>query len=149
MAGSFTSLNFHIIFSTKERRPFLTATLRDPLFPYFAGILTNLKGRLIEAGGVDDHVHLLVRLHQDTSVSECVRTLKANASKWIRETHDPDWLGWQDGYGAFTVSMSALPDVRDYIGNQEHHHARATFQDEFRTFLKRHEIDFNEAHIWA
>jgi len=89
MAGSFTNLNFHIAFSTKERRPILTANLRTSLFPYFAGILTNLKGHLIEAGGVEDHVHLLARLHQDTSVAECVRTLKANVSKWIRETHDP------------------------------------------------------------
>jgi putative transposase len=148
MSGSFTNLNFHFVFSTKERRRILPAALRTALFPYFAGILTNLQGHLIEAGGVEDHVHLLARMHQVTSVADCLRTLKANSSRWIRETHDPGWLGWQDGYGAFTVSKSAVADVRNYIRNQEQHHAQTSFQDEFRALLTRHEIEFDEKYIW-
>jgi putative transposase len=148
MAGSFTSLNVHIVFSTKERRPVLKSPLREVLFPYLHGVLHNMKGHLILGGGVDDHVHLLARLHQDTSVSECVRTVKANSSKWLREEHDPRWIGWQDGYGAFSVSKSQVPDVEAYIRTQEQHHARTSFKDEFRALLQRHEIEFDEQYIW-
>lgn len=108
----------------------------------------NLKGHLILGGGVEDHVHLLVRLHQETSLSESVRTMKANSSKWLREEHEPRWIGWQDGYGAFSVSKSHLPEVEAYIRNQEQHHAKTSFKDEFRALLQRHEIDFDEQYIW-
>jgi REP element-mobilizing transposase RayT len=103
---------------------------------------------LIQAGGVDDHIHLLIRLHQATSVADCVRAIKANTSKWLREEQDARWLGWQEGYGAFSVSKSAVPDVQDYIQNQESHHSRTSFQDEFRALLKRHGIEFNEKYLW-
>ena len=148
MAGSFADLNFHVTFSTKERRAILRADLREPLFPYIAGILQNMKGRLIEAGGVEDHIHLLLRLHQQTSVAECVRTVKSNSSKWLRAEHDPNWLGWQDGYGAFSVSQSQLPTVQRYVALQEEHHARLSFQDEFRSLLSKHGIEFGERYIW-
>lgn len=148
MSGSFTSLHVHYAFSTKERRPILTSDLRTLLVPYIGGIAHNLKCELIEAGGVDDHIHLLARLHQDVAVSEFIRTIKSNASKWLREEHQPNWLGWQDGYGAFTVSRSHVDDVRRYIQNQATHHARTSFQDEFRSLLRRHEIEFDERYIW-
>ncbi|HVJ86806.1 MAG TPA: IS200/IS605 family transposase [Caulifigura sp.] len=148
MAGSFTSLHVHIVFSTKERRPLLTQRLRHLLFPYVAGILQAEKGHLVEGGGVDDHAHFLVQLHQQTSVAECARLIKANSSKWLRENQDDRWLGWQDGYGAFSVSQSNVPDVRTYIRNQEQHHAKMSFKDEFRSLLKRHEIEFDERYIW-
>ncbi|QDT52441.1 Transposase IS200 like protein [Caulifigura coniformis] len=153
MAGSFASLHIHIVFSTKERRPILTPRLRDLVFPYIAGIVHAEKGHLVEAGGVDDHVHLLVhllvQLHQQTSVADCARLIKSNSSKWLRENHDDRWLGWQDGYGAFSVSQSSVSDVRDYIRTQEQHHAKTSFQDEFRALLTRHKIEFNEQYIWA
>ena len=148
MAGAFTSLNFHIVFSTKERRPVFTRKLRDLVFPYIAGIVRNDKGVLIQAGGVDDHIHLLVQLHQQQSVADCVRTIKSNASKWLRETHDERWLGWQDGYGAFTVSRSHLPVVQTYIKDQEAHHSRVIFQSEFRSLLLKHGLEFDERFIW-
>ncbi len=148
MAGSFTCLNCHLVFSTKERRPILIPQLREPLFPYVAGILKGLHSHLIQGGGVDDHVHLLIRLHQSTSVADCVRTIKANTSKWLREEHDAQWLGWQEGYGAFSVSKSAVSDVQCYIQNQESHHTQTSFQDEFRALLLRHGIDFDEKYIW-
>jgi REP element-mobilizing transposase RayT len=93
-------------------------------------------------------LHLLLRLHQDVAVSDCVRTIKSNSSKWLREKHQPNWLGWQDGHGAFSVSRSHVDDVRRYIQNQAAHHARASFQDEFRALLQRHEIEFDERYIW-
>ena len=148
MAGSFTCLTFHIVFSTKERRPILHERLRDPLFRYIQGTLQKLNGHLIQAGGVDDHLHLLVRLHQQTAVADGVRTIKSNCSRWVREEHDRNWLGWQDGYGAFSVSRSHIAEVQAYIQNQQRHHARVSFQDEFRTLLVRHEIEFDERYIW-
>ncbi|HVJ67132.1 MAG TPA: IS200/IS605 family transposase [Caulifigura sp.] len=148
MAGSFTCLNDHIVFSTKERRPVLTSDLREPLFPYVAGILKNLKCHLIQSGGVNDHVHFLVQMHQSVSLADCVRTIKSDASKWLGESHDDKWVGWQDGYGAFSVSKSGLPAVEEYVVNQEKHHARICFQDEFRTLLRRHGIEYDEKYIW-
>lgn len=148
MAGSFTDLNLHVVFSTKERYPILSKDLRSVVFPYISGIVANLRGHLPIAGGVDDHVHLLLRLHQGIAIADCVRTIKSNVSKWIREQHDPTWLGWQDGYGAFTVSRSQLSKLEQYILNQAGHHARLSFQDEFREILRRHEIEFNEEFIW-
>jgi len=148
MAGSFISLHVHYVFSTKERRPMLTPDLRSLLIPYIGGIAHNVKCELIEAGGVDDHLHLLARLHQDVAVSEIIRTVKSNASKWLREEHQPSWLGWQDGYGAFSVSRSHVGDVRRYIQSQAQHHERTSFQDEFRALLQRHDIEFDERYIW-
>lgn len=148
MSGSFTSLHVHYAFSTKERRPIVTTDLQTLLVPYIGGIAHNLKCELIEAGGVDDHLHLLIRLHQDVSVSECIRIVKSNTSKWLREEHQPSWLGWQDGYGAFTVSRSHVDQVRQYIRRQAEHHARTSFQDEFRALLRRHDIEFDERYIW-
>lgn len=148
MAGSFTSLHVHYTFSTKERRPIPNTDLRSLLIPYIGGIAHKLKCELLEAGGVDDHLHLLVRMHQDVSISDCIRTIKSNASKWLRQEHQSNRLGWQDGYGAFTVSRSHVDDVRRYIQSQVKHHAQTSFQDEFRASLKRHGIEFDERYIW-
>jgi putative transposase len=87
-------------------------------------------------------------MHQGISVADCVRTIKANSSRWLREGHDPRWIGWQDGYGAFSVSKSAVSDVSRYLLNQEWHHARASFQDEFRALLDRHDVEFEEQFLW-
>lgn len=148
MAGSFSSLHVHYVFSTKERRPILTHDLRALLIPYVGGIAHNLRCEIIEAGGIDDHLHLLARLHQDVAVSEFIRTVKSNASKWLREEHHPNWLGWQDGYGAFTVSRSHVDDLRRYVRTQSEHHARRSFQNEFLELLRRHNIDFDQRYIW-
>lgn len=149
MPQSFASLRYHIIFSTKHRMPLITADLQSRLYEYFGGILRNENGILLSAGGMPDHVHLLVGLGREMAVAEAVRLLKANSSKWIHETFPGHAaFGWQAGYGAFTVSYSNCPQVTAYINGQAEHHRTQTFQEEFITFLKRHEIEYDERYLW-
>ncbi len=149
MAGTYTKLIYHLIFSTKHREPLISPRLRTELYPYIGGILRDQDGHLLEVGGMPDHLHLLIRLKADISVSEIVRLVKANSSKWVNER--PDQTGrfaWQRGYGAFTVNLSQASTVSQDVRNQEEHHRKQTFQEEFIEFLKRHEIEFDEQHVW-
>src|SRR6478672_3982864 len=114
MPQSFACLHYHLIFSTKNREPLLPAELRPRLFEYFGGILRAHGGCLVAAGGVEDHVHLLVRLSREMSVAEALRLLKSNSSKWIHDTQaGPSAFAWQAGYAAFTVSLSQMDAVKD------------------------------------
>jgi putative transposase len=149
MANTYTKLLYHVIFSTKRREPLITDDLRNDLYSYIGGILRGQSGTLLEIGGIADHVHLVIRIRPDVSVSDIVRLVKSNSSKWANER--PDARGrfaWQEGYGAFTVSSSQLPEVRSYLQRQEDHHRTKTFQEEFVEFLRRHEIEFNESYLW-
>jgi REP element-mobilizing transposase RayT len=149
MPQSFTSLHYHFVFSTKLREPTITPDLRPRLYDYLGGIIRDEGGVLLAAGGVADHVHLLVRLRQETAVADLLRVAKANSSKWVHETFPGSArFGWQAGYGAFTVSYSQVAAVKGYIGRQEEHHRRVTFQDEFRKFLIKHGIEFDEQYLW-
>ena len=125
----------------------IEAPMRSRLYEYMAGIVRNHDGHLIRAGGTPDHVHLLIELDASTSVAGAVRVIKANTSKWIHETFpDQSGFAWQAGYAAFTVSESAIPRVTRYIDGQEEHHRRKTFTEEFREFLQRHKLEFDERH---
>jgi REP element-mobilizing transposase RayT len=139
----------HIIFSTKNRAPMIATALQPRLFDYIGGIVQAEKNCLIAAGGMPDHVHLLVSLGREASIADTIRLIKANSSKWIHETfqqlHD---FAWQSGYGAFAVSFSNIGAVKRYIARQEDHHRQRTFQDEYREFLKVHEIAFDERYVW-
>jgi putative transposase len=149
MPQSFACLYHHVIFSTKNREPLLADALRPRLYEYVGGILRAEKSSLVAAGGMPDHVHWLISLHRQTSISDTLRLIKTNSSKWIHETF-PDLQGfsWQAGYGAFSVSFSRLPDVKHYIAIQEEHHRTMTFQEEFLSFLKRHEVSYDERYLW-
>jgi len=149
VAATFTNLLFHIIFSTKGRRPLVTSALRSELDRYIGGIVHNNGGVLLEAGGMPDHTHLVTMLRADTSIAEMVRLVKSNSSKWTNERcliNEP--FAWQTGYGAFSVSASQLEGVRRYVRGQEEHHRKRTFQEEFREFLERHGIEFDERYLW-
>jgi putative transposase len=149
MPSTYSSLIYHIIFGTKHREPLITPQLRGELHPYLAGILRGQDGLLLEVGGMPDHVHLVIRINPDISISEIVRLVKANSSKWANERLAGEGrFGWQRGYGAFTVSVSQLDAVRQYVQGQEEHHRARTFQEEFVEFLKRHGIAFDERHLW-
>lgn len=149
MPSSYTCLHYHVIFGTKDRRPSITDDIRSRLYDYMGGILAREKGILLAAGGMPDHVHLLASLSAQSAVSDILRVVKTNSSKWIHETFsDHRGFGWQDGYGAFTVSPSNLSRVKRYIAEQEEHHRRVTFQEEFIAFLKRHGIPYDERYIW-
>jgi putative transposase len=149
MAQSFACLNYHLIFSTKDREPILSDAMRPRLYEYVGGILRAGKSKLIAAGGMPDHTHWLVSLHQQSSVSETLRQIKASSSKWIHDQYPAmGHFTWQAGYGAFAISYSNLASVESYIRGQAKHHQTTTFQEEFLTFLARHDFAFNEHYLW-
>jgi len=149
MPNSYTCLHYHLIFATKNRKPFLQPELRDRLHEYLGGIIRDNQGRLLAAGGMADHVHLLIGLHPGTALSDLLCQVKSSSSKWIHETFAGlRGFGWQDGYGAFSVSSSALEQVRRYIAGQEEHHRTVSFQEEFIEFLTRHNVPYDERYIW-
>jgi REP-associated tyrosine transposase len=149
MPQSFACLHYHFIFSTKNRQPFITPDLEPRLFEYIGGTLRANKSVLLAAGGMRDHLHLLVGLSKELSVSEVMRIVKAESSKWIHEKiAGLDLFAWQAGYGAFTVSYSNINAVKLYFANQKDHHRTTTFKEEFVEFLVRHEIDYDEGYLW-
>lgn len=149
MAHTYTHLLTHIIFSTKDRRPFLDADLKSRLFPYLGGILRAHDSKALIVNGPTDHVHILASLAAKHSLSNLMRELKADSSGWVHQTFpNQKMFAWQIGYGAFSVSHSNLAEVEKYIANQEEHHRKISFQDEFRQLLKRYEIEFDERYVW-
>ena len=145
MAHTYTSNLFHIVFSTKER---LSAISEPPkLWAYVAGVARNLNYEPLAIGGTQDHIHVLLRIPTNVPLSEAVQKLKSNSSRWLRE--NGRWLGWQDGYGAFSVSASNLETVRRYIQNQPEHHRRRSFEDEFVALLAKSGIAFNRSDVFG
>jgi putative transposase len=148
MPSSFTSLNYHIVFSTKVRKPLLTDDLRADLCVYLLGIIANKGGQLLEFGGTEDHIHLVTTCSPKMALSDFVRDIKANSSRWLRDEKGRPDFQWQTGYGAFTISYSRVDDTRKYVRNQQEHHAVRSFEDEFRAILERHGIVFNEEYLF-
>lgn len=149
MPQSLVSLHVHIIFSTKNRTPTILPAWEPRLYEYIGGILRAEKNCLIAAGGMPDHVHLLVSLGRELSIADTVRLVKSNSSKWLHESFpDSRDFAWQAGYGAFAVSFSNLGQVKGYIDHQAEHHRVRSYQDEFREFLKRHQIEYDERYVW-
>jgi putative transposase len=150
MPQSLAKILVHTIFSTKDRRPFLRdPALRAELHRYLGGILTNLDCQPIIIGGVEDHVHILSTLSRTSAPATMVKETKRSSSLWIK-TKDSNLadFGWQNGYGIFSVSHSQLEAVRGYIADQEQHHQKFSFQDEFRKFLRKHQTAFDERYVW-
>lgn len=149
VAHTFTNLLTHFVFSTSERVPFLSDGVRSDVHAYIGGILRELKAIPIAIGGTADHVHLLTRLPADLTLADCTRAVKANSSRWIEERWpERRAFAWQGGYGAFSVSESNRGAVIRYIQDQQRHHQRISFQDEFLALLKRHGVEFDERYIW-
>jgi REP element-mobilizing transposase RayT len=140
MSDTFSSLSYHLVFSTKERLPLLTRRIRSDVFFYIGGIVRGIGGVALAVGGMPDHVHLVVALPTSVAVADAVRTVKANSSKWINEQQATSRFGWQAGYGAFSVSQSLVPVVVQYAENQALHHRRRTFSEEFAALMKRHGV---------
>lgn len=150
MPQSLSSVYLHLIFSTKGRYPFLrNADLRAEMHAYLGGVSKKLDCPPLIVGGVADHVHLLARLGRTIAQADWVKELKRVSSLWIKERdvtlHD---FSWQSGYGVFSVSASQLDAVRDYIATQEQHHQKQIFQDEFRAFLRRSDLEWEEQYVW-
>jgi putative transposase len=149
MSHTFTHIVIHLVFGTKDRAPLISIEIKEALFAYMGGIIREIGGKAIIVNGMPDHVHLLLSLPPTLAPAEVVRVVKANSSKWVHEK----WLarrtfGWQQGYGAFSVSRSGVKDVEDYIAGQEEHHRKMSFQEEFAALLKRHGIEYDERYLW-
>jgi REP element-mobilizing transposase RayT len=142
-------LLYHMVFSTKNRKPLLTDGFREDVFAYMAGTCKDLSGFAMIVGGYFDHSHLLVRIPAKIAVADFVGKLKANTSKHINETSGLlQKFGWQDGYGAFTVSVSNKDRVYRYIQNQVEHHRSQSFEDEYLGLLKKHEVEYDPAYVF-
>src|SRR6266481_1953453 len=145
MSDSYTNLLYHIVFSTKERRPLITPEYEVRLYDYIGGTIRRLGGISLELNGTSDHVHLLAKLRPDCALSDVLRDLKANATGWMHDVFPSlKDFSWQRGYGAFTVSQSNVAAVRQYIARQKEHHRNVPFRDEFIQFLQENDIQYDE-----
>jgi REP element-mobilizing transposase RayT len=147
MAGTYTNLLYHIVFSTKNRIPLISSALEEQLYSYVGGIIRAEGGTLLQIGGMPDHVHLLLKYKPTFAVSEILNHIKANSSKWANEKAKSRSFAWQDGYSAFSVSESQVASVRSYIQNQASHHERISFRDELKALLERNGIPFEDRHL--
>ena len=149
MPQSLARLHIHLVFSTKNRERIITDDVRSPLHAYMATVLQNLGCAPVLINSVEDHAHLLFDLARTISISQVVEDVKKSSSKWIKN-QGPEFAGfaWQAGYGAFAVSESNVETVRAYIANQREHHRTKTFQEEYRAFLERHSVAFDERYVW-
>lgn len=149
MANTYSQLYIQIVFAVKGRQNLISNSWKDELFKYITGIITNEGQKLIAINSVSDHIHILVGLKPNKAISDLVRDIKANSSRFINEKK---WVNgkfeWQTGFGAFTYSHSHLTNVIHYIQNQEEHHKKKTFKEEYIEFLKAFEVDYNSDYIF-
>ena len=150
MANTYTSLHYHIVFSTKNPELWISSDVEQRIWAYLGGIARENKMRPLQISGTDDHVHVLLGAPAMLAPAKIAQLIKGGSSTWIQETFPRmNGFGWQDGYGAFTVSTSNVPSVIAYIQAQREHHRTKTFQEEYLEFLKRHEIDYDERYVWG
>lgn len=149
MPQSLSNILIHLIWSTKDRRPWLEKGIREKTHAFLAGTVRQMDCEAYRVGGVADHVHLAVRLSRTLSVADLVKEVKIASSKWVKaqdsSLHD---FAWQQGYGVFSVGMSQKERLLDYIDTQEEHHRTRPFQEEYRDFLKKYGIDYDERYVW-
>ena len=149
MSQSLSSVLVHLVFSTKNREPFITPKIEAELHPYMATIFREAKSPSLAIDGATDHVHILFSLARVVTIADIVEEVKTSTSKWIktkgREFSD---FHWQRGYGAFSIGQSNVASLKSYIERQKEHHKRVTFQDEYRKFLKAYGINYDEKYVW-
>ena len=142
---SFVSCLMHVVFSTKDRRPFITPELQERLWPYLGGIARENKMRALKVGGVADHIHILLSLPSTLAISKAVQLIKGNSSKWVHETFPHlATFEWQEGYGAFSLSVSGVDATTAYIENQAEHLLRRTFKEELKAILDKHGMEYED-----
>ena len=149
MPQSLSLVVVHVIFSTKERIPLLTNALRPRLHAYLATVARTAGCECYRAGGVADHVHLAIRLSRTLTTADLVETLKTSSSKWLKtQSAETAGFSWQRGYGCFSISPPDVEKLCAYIDGQEEHHRTRTFQEEFRTFLEKYRVEYDEVYVW-
>ena len=149
MAQSLSKVYVHITFSTKRRQNLITETIQESLFSYIGGICKGIECNPIRVGGYKNHIHVLCLLSKKITQIKLLEEVKKQSSKWIKKQDDNFRnFYWQDGYGIFSVNPSEIDVVIAYIDNQDEHHKRVTFQDEFRAFLKKYKVNYDEKYVW-
>ena len=150
MANTYTCLHYHLVFSTKNREPWITADAEERVWAYLGGIAKENEMTPIRIGGIEDHLHVLVGAPPTMAPSKIAQLIKGGSSNWIRN-HFPEWSGfaWQDGYGAFSVSRSNVDAVANYIRNQREHHRNTGYQTEYRALLEKHGVEYDERYLWG
>lgn len=150
MANTYTSLYYHVVFSTKNRVSCINREIEERVWAYIGGVARKHRMAALRVGGYEDHIHSLIATPPSLALSQAVQFLKGETSRWMHEEF-PELrsFAWQDGYGAFTVSKSNLPEVVRYIQNQREHHRKRTFQEEYLEFLRRHGIEYDEQYVWG
>jgi putative transposase len=149
MANTYTALYYHIVFSTKNREARIRQDIEERVWEYLGGIARHNDIVPAKIGGIDDHIHLVVSIPPSNSISKTVQLVKGGSSLSFHETFRRSAFAWQDGYGAFTVSKSQLPDVIRYVEGQRELHGRQTFQEEYRALLDRYGIEYDEQYLWG
>ena len=148
MPQSLSKVLVHLIFSTKHRQALIRPEIRSRLHAYFVGILDNLESPSLQTGGADDHVHILCALSRTISQADLIKEIKTSTSVWMKGDGGVPTFSWQGGYGAFSIGESQADTVIHYIQNQEEHHRKVSFQDEFRKFLERYKVACDERYVW-
>ena len=149
MPNTYSQIHIQFVFAVKFRESQIHNDWKDELFKYITGIVRNNKHQLISVNGMSDHLHILVGLRPNQSISELMQDVKGNSSKWINERKlTKTKFEWQEGYGAFSYGKSQLNQVKLYIQNQEIHHKKKTFLDEYKEFLEKFEVEFDEKYIF-
>ena len=149
MPQSLSSVLVDLIFSTKNREPFITAQIETELHPYMASVFRELKSPALALDGTTDHIHALCALSRTITIANLIEEVKTSSSKWIKtKGREFGNFQWQRGYGAFSIGQSQVEVVKRYIRNQKQHHRRPTFEEEYRQFLKRYRVKYDERYVW-
>ncbi len=149
MGQSLVTNYLHIVFSTKHREALIDDVIENELHNYLGGICKNLECQPLKVGGYEDHIHILCMLSKKITLVKLMEELKSHSSKWIKTKGAAySHFYWQDGYGAFSVNPSEVDVVIDYIFRQKEHHSKKTFQEEYRAFLKKYKVDYDERYVW-
>lgn len=149
MANTYTQIHLHLVFAVKSRQALISSKWKDNLFKYMTGIIQNHQHKVLSINGMPDHVHLLIGLRPNQSLSELMKIVKMESSKWINENKlTLGKFSWQEGYSAFSYSKSQLPAVLNYIENQEEHHKKKTFKEEYLKMLNDFEVEFDEKYLF-
>jgi putative transposase len=148
MSSTHTQILYQIVYSTKHREKVMTKESRPALFKYMFGLLNNKKCHLYRLNGVEDHLHIVTHIHPTVALADMIKDLKVSSSEFIKDNSlFKDFGGWQDGYGAFTYSIKAKDNLIEYVKNQEEHHRKKTFIEEYKELLAEHEIEYDEKYL--
>lgn len=149
MGHTYSSLLFHSVFSTKERRKSIAPELESRLWAYIGGLAREHGFKALTVGGMDDHIHILLSLPSTVPIANAMREIKSGSSHWMRESCAQEGFEWQEGYGAFSIGWTQLESTRTYIDRQKEHHRKRDFQEELIAFLKKHQIVYDPRFIWG